>query len=174
MAEVVYFLFRVGCGLLLVVVVGLRVVVVDFLVVVVLVVVVVVVVVLLVVVLKPDFLVVSSGFHFEPGYLSSEDDLMLNFGFFRPDTIVGRNGLNVVVNVDFLFPDEKGFEFSVTGYLFSAANLLYVSAAFGCHCGLHVVMEGAVVGGSLFDVTVVVLDVVGLTLYIGNFLVGNI
>ena len=29
-------------------------------------------------------------------------------------------------------------------------------------------------GGSLFDVIVVVLDVVGLTLYIGNFLVGNI
>ena len=65
MAEVVNFLFRVGFGLL-VVVVDLRVVVVDLLVVVVLVVVVVVVVVLLVVVLKPDFLVVCSGFHFEP------------------------------------------------------------------------------------------------------------
>ena len=56
--------------------------------------------------------------------MSGKDDLILNFGFFRPDTIVGKNGLNVVVNVDFLFPDEKWFEFSVTGYLFSAANLL--------------------------------------------------
>ena len=114
-AEVVYFLFLVGCGLR-VVVVDLRVVVVvDLRVVVAVVVVVVEVVVLLVVVLKPDFLVVSSGFHFEPRNLSGEEVLILNFGFFRPDTIVGKNGLNVVLDVDFLFPDEKEFECSVTG-----------------------------------------------------------
>ena len=62
--------------------------------------------------------------------------------------------------------------------LFSEANLLYVSAAFGCHLGLQVVIVGAVVRGflrmGLLVVVKGILDVVGRTLKMGNFLVGNI
>ena len=75
----------------------------------------------------------------------------------------------------------KTFDFGivnslVTEYFFKfSSNLLYVSAALGCHRGLHVVTIGAVVIGVLRRdfVGVVRVAVVGLTLKIGNFLVGN-
>ena len=41
---------------------------------------------------------------------------------------------------------------------------MYVSAAGGCHLGLHVVTTGVVVGGLLRVVGFEVLDVVGRTL----------
>ena len=90
------------------------------------------------------------------------------------DTNVGKNGFGVdkvdtrIFGAKLFPPDED------TGNRFSEANLLYVSAAGGCHLGLQVVTAGVVVGGSLLVVVAVVFEVVGLTLYIGNFRVGNI
>ena len=90
------------------------------------------------------------------------------------DTNVGKNGFGVdkvdtlIFGAKLFAPDEED-----TGNRFSEANLLYVSAAGGCHLGLQVVTAGVVVGGSLLVVVAVVFEVVGLTLYIGNFRVGN-
>ena len=124
-------------------------------------------------VVKIGFLLPSVVFHLTPLKKFWVVVLILNFGLLLLDTKVGRNGFGVD-KVDTRTFGAKPFEPNEDpGNRFSEANLLYVSAAGGCHLGLHVVTAGVVVGGSRLVVVEVVFDVVGLTLYIGNFRVGN-